>query len=127
MYSVRPAKESDKAFIYSTFLRGVYYGHPFFTAIEKSAFFAHYPRVLDKLLSVADVQVLCLSEDQDLILGFSITRPNIIDYVFVKPAWRKQGLAKLLLPGTYEYVTHITRPGEAIAKSKKLKVNPFLL
>ena len=128
MLVVRKSKEEDKAFIYSTMLRGLYYGCDYFTSIDKQAFFANYPRVLDRLLDVADVSIACLADDEDVIVGFSITRPNIIDYCFVKTPFRKQGVAKLLLGGAvFSYTTHLTKPGAAIARKMELKHNPFML
>ena len=79
-------------------------------------------------MSIADVRVACLADDPDVIIGFAITRPNILDYVYTKGPWRKQGVAKKLLEGqVINYVTHITKPGEAIAKSRGYKHNPWML
>lgn len=127
MLKLRQAKESDKAFIYSTMLRGLYYGCEYFGQINKQTFFQNYAKVVDKLLDVADVNVVCLSEDEDTLVGFAITRPNIVDYVFVKQPWRKQGVAKMLVATAPQYATHTTKPGAALIKKYNLQLNPWLL
>lgn len=124
----RELREADKPLVYSTMLRGLYYGCSYFGQINKQTFFQNYAKVVDKLLDVADVHIACLSEDEDVIIGFAITRPNIIDFCYVKPPFRKQGVARLLVGDKpVQYITHITLPGAAIAKSKGWKLDPWLL
>lgn len=126
MIKIRLAKESDLAFIYATCLRGLYYGNPFYGAINKTAFFENYPSVLEKIIRKSDVIIACLSEDEDVILGYALVENNIIHWISVKEAWRMQGIARKLLNGyTIDTVTHTTKVGEAIRNKKAWTLNPF--
>lgn len=120
--------EGDKSFIYSTFLRGLYYGNPFYGAINKTAFFEHYPKVLDHILSKQDteVKVACLADDEDIILGYAIIENTVLHYIAVKESWRMQGIARKLLAGSeIATVTHSTKPGASIIKKKGWELNPW--
>lgn len=125
---LRKANPDDKAFIYATMLRGLYYGNPFYGAINKKAFFDNYPKVVDNLLLKPDIKVTiaCLSIDNTIILGYSITEGGVLHYIAVKEAWRMQGIARKLLAGSeIRLVTHTTKTGEQIRKRKGWDLNPF--
>lgn len=125
--TIRPMTADDEAFIYATFLQGLYHGNGWFGKIDKTVFFANYHKVIEALLSRAVVKVCCLSDEPDVVLGYSITSHDqqALHWVFVKKAWRKMGLAKQLIPPTTNTVTHITRLGETIMPSH-WTFNPFL-
>ena len=54
------------------------------------------------------VKIACLTEDPEVILGYSITEGDIIHWVYVKEMWRKQGIAKMLLPKNIKTATNLT-------------------
>lgn len=74
-----------------------------------------------------EVKVICDSEDQDIILAYSVFSSDTVHWMFTKEAWRKQGFAKRLLPEDVRIVTHLTKPGNAIRKKYNLLYNPFLV
>ena len=45
------------------------------------------------------VRVCCLPDDEDAILGWSITEPDCVHYVYVRKELRRQGIASKLLDG----------------------------
>lgn len=125
---IRTVRESDLAFIYATFLRGLYYGNSWYGTINKKDFFDNYPAVLDKIIRKSLINIACLTEDEDVILGYSIAEPGILHWVGVKEAWRMQGIAKKLLADfDIKAVTHTTKAGDAIRKKKNWIYNPFLI
>lgn len=121
----RTMRPEDKNFIYSTWLKGMYYGS-WCKEIEKGRFFENYPRVLDRIIGDATVIIACLNSDKSVVIGYAVVRPGQLDYIFVKDAWRKQGIASSILKGlaltTY---THTTELGRKLAKKLKLTYNPF--
>lgn len=132
MITIRDYDISDKNFIYSTFLKGVYYGSDWTSAIDKATFFHAYPAVLARLLSRdgVTIRVACLTEDLTTVLGYAVleNRTNVLHFIYVKQPWRGQGIATALVAGSeISIVTHITKPGDAIRKKKKLVFNPFLI
>jgi hypothetical protein len=145
---VRNYKPEDKAFIMSTFLRGLYYGHTHestnettkvpnltrspvnFQAIPKDSFMESYKIVGEGLINSPNtsVQVACLKDDEDIIVGYSILSADFqtVHWVFVKKAWRLQGIARSLLPQYPTTVTHLTGLGKSLMyKFKNCVFDPF--
>jgi hypothetical protein len=138
LITVRDYVPGDHSFVMATWLRGLYYGDSWFSAIPKSIFMANYHAALERLLSgPSRVRIACLKDSPDVILGYVVTRKmaigteviDVLDWVFVKAAWRRIGIAKLLVPQTTRACTHLTRSGLAIMKAKMPQVvfNPFIV
>lgn len=131
MVIVRDYRPEDKNFVMATFLRGVYYGDTWFSAIPKDIFMANYKLFVEALISRPStvVKVACLEEDPDVLVGYSVLSSDFsaVHYVFVKAAWRKQGIAWQLLPQYPQLVTHLTATGKVLLHKFKAPVifNPF--
>lgn len=131
LFTIRKGLDTDLPFVLATWLRGAYYGNSWFQEIDKAAFMAFYHGFLERLLRSPGVElnVACLKDDPDVILGYSVTRMAqdlvILDWVFVKTAWRRIGIAKALTPGNLTTVTHLTKIGKSI-KPKTVKFYPFI-
>ncbi len=129
LYNVRDYKEEDKAFILSTFLKGLYYGDSWFSQIDKTAFMDNYKLVGDALLQRCAVKVACLPDDENVILGYSILSKDFqaIVFVYVKSDWRQKGIARNLCPKHPQAVTHLTSVGKILLKNKLsgVKFDPF--
>jgi GNAT superfamily N-acetyltransferase len=131
LYKIRPYKESDKKFILATFLRGLYYGDFFFNEIPKNIFMDNYKFVAEKLITskTNTVVIACLPDDEDVILAYSIMSSNFetIHWIYVKAAWRKQGIGKSITPLYPTYVSHLSKLGKELLKTKykETKFNPF--
>lgn len=87
-----------------------------------------YRQVIATILARPDtsLNVACLKESDDVILGYSITQPNILHFVFVKYTWRDMGIARALVPEDTVFATHITRHG-TFTKPPHIRFNPFKL
>lgn len=132
LITTRPGIEPDKNFILATWLRALYYGNDFFHEIHKDVFMKNYHFVLERFLRRPDihVKVACLKEDSSVILGYSVYRQptsetSILDFLFVKSAWRQIGIGKSLVPTGLHSVTHLTKVGKAV-KPNNVQFNPFL-
>ena len=129
--SIRSLEASDINFIYSTYLRGLYYGNDYFKEMQKDAFFSAYEaRLLSLLVKPSiNVRIACLSDSPDIILGYALLEPKtaVAHFVFVKEAWRKQGIAKTLLNAPISTVTSITKLGNELRKRKQWVFNPFAI
>ncbi len=126
---IRSLEPSDINFIYATMLRGLYYGNTFYKKIDKSAFFLNYDTYLGNLLAKSDsvVKVACLESDSDIILGYAIYTPlKALHYVFVKDAWRRRGVAKMLIPTGLPSVSQITDLGDVLRIKNNMIFNPWL-
>lgn len=130
LIEVRPTVFGDEAFIFSTWLRGLHYGNPWFHEIDKDIFMENYHRVIESILArpAVEVRVACLKEDPDTIVGYAVLEPDrsALHWVHVKEAWRKFGVMKKLIPDRVVCVTHLTTLGKTL-KPKEIKFNPFLV
>lgn len=123
---VRDVEPEDMPFIYATWLRGLYHGNPWWRDVDQDTFFSEYHKVIERILSALEttVQVSCLEEDPNVVIGYSVSRGSVLDWVFVKKAFRKFGIAKTLIPDSINTVTHLTKMGK-ICKPDAWKFNPF--
>jgi hypothetical protein len=140
LIKIRDMAESDKGFIYSTWLNAVYFGNKWakdvdpikgapidvWGEIEEGPFYACYRNVIEKLLARCITKIACLKEDEDVILGYANYENDVLHFVFVKDAWRRVGIAKKLVPKGITSITHLTKIGH-YAKRKSWKYNPFLI
>jgi hypothetical protein len=87
-----------------------------------------YHKVIEALLNNENinVSVACLDDDHDVILSYCIYSDESIHWVYTKPAWRKFGIAKHIIPSSIKNVTHLTKVGRAI-KPREWVYNPFLI
>lgn len=119
--------ETDKNFVYSTWLRGCYYGSDFYGSIHKDTFFKEYGKFLDQLLARpgTELKVACLLSDPDTILGYACYKGSTLHWVYVKEVFRKKGIATQLIPANISTITHITPVGLNLAKKKQMEFNPW--
>lgn len=130
--TIRDGIPSDKPFIMATMLRGLYYGDSWFSQIHQKSYFDNYKLVLEALLNKPNtiVKIACRIDDPDLIVGYSILTDSYdtVHWVYVKQKWRKQGIAKALLPLYPTTVTHLTALGKILLKKFETCIfNPFAL
>jgi GNAT superfamily N-acetyltransferase len=133
LYNIRPYTKTDKAFVLSTWLRGLYYGDTWFSLIPKNIFMDNYKLIAEKIVESPHTVILvaCLPDDPDVILGYSIMYDDLatLHWMFVKKAWREKGIGKSLLPGMFTRVTHLSDLGRLLleTKFKNITFNPFYL
>jgi GNAT superfamily N-acetyltransferase len=122
---------SDENFIFSTALAGLYYGDSWFSKIKKAVFINHYRKILQDILAKPStrVRVACIKEDPDEIKGYAVlvNHEKALMWIFVKKDWRKNGIAKALVPITVTEVTNLTTLGAILMKKyPQLSFNPFV-
>lgn len=122
---LRPPKASDIAFIYSTWLKNLYFGNSWFRSIERKVYFDKYKLVLDRVLQRSTVLVCCLTDDPDVVLGYVVYEPGILHWIYVKKGFRRLGIGKLLLPQDVEWITHLTKTGRDLRRPE-WKFDPFV-
>lgn len=126
LIQIRQGREDDRAFIMATWLRGLYYGNPWFKEIEKDNFMKNYHQIITKVLTKPDISIniASLKDDEDVILGYSITEPKILHWIFVKETFRRIGIGKALIPQDTDVTTHLTIMGKKL-KPMKMQFDPF--
>lgn len=132
LVDVRERLPSDENFIFSTWLRGLYYGNDWYGCIPRDIYFKNYWHVVSKILKRPQVfmKAACLKEDPEVILSYAIFEKNehtILHWIFTKSAWRKFGIAKKLCEGEeVKEVSHLTKVGKNIRPQTWI-FNPFLI
>lgn len=116
----RDYEPEDAAFIYDTWLNGLRGGNDLFKEIEINRYYRYYRSVIKFLMERYEVtkKIACLEEDEDVLLGYSITEGDTLHWIYVKPHWRKFGIGNNLLPDKIKKVTHLTNMGKSILKKK---------
>jgi len=90
---IRSFKKEDEAFIFATWLRHLWYSKDNKTTLSKETFMRlHHSRISD-LLNSRPVEVACLAEDPDVIVGYAVHDDN--RFTYLKKAWRGLGVEKL--------------------------------
>lgn len=129
-----PSKKMPKQYeslVYSRWLRSLRYGNPLFKKSNSDQYYKEYHKYLEVLLDKPDsiVRMAVLSDDHDVVIGFSVCREDVIDYIHVHGDHRKCGIGKQLLPPKYTAFTHATLTALKIwqenEKYKKLEFKPF--
>lgn len=123
---IREPLESDVPFLVSTWRNALLYSSPTFSHIRRKSFVERYTPIITKLLANSEVRVACLESDPDIILGYLVGQEDMLHFVYIKKAWRNQGMCNLLLGhNKYKIITHITKTGLALAYKKGWVFDPF--
>ena len=132
---IRRMIDGDLHFILATWLKSFRASGDIPRRIRDSDFFPIYEPFLKELINKSDTHVACLADDWDVIAGFMTSEQTgldtLIHYCFVKEAWRKMGIARLLLDNVQKspsvYFTHWTSPIESISHKLDARYNPYRL
>lgn len=126
-----PALKPYKNLIYASWLKSLRFGNNWFQDIESDIYYKVYHDFIDRILDRPNtcVRLAVLTDDLDVCVGWSVSEGAILHYVFVKGdiKGRKQGIGRSLVPDNITTITHITKTGRSIWKSKapQLVFNPF--
>ncbi len=125
-----PAIPPDyQAIIYSGWLKSLRHGNDYFRLINPPQYYAAYHRYVSSILHKPEalVRLAVLTDDKDVVLGFSVVRDTILDYVCVFKNMRRQGIATSLVPADIDTITHLTKTALTIWGSKygHWQFNPF--
>ena len=123
LINIRPYKQEDYNFILSTWLKGFYYGNKNKFKKSKDAVMNETHAIVDAILkdTTTLIKVATLKDEEDIILGYSISGPEVLHWVFVKSDWRRFGIGKKLIPSDAKYHTFTTRAYEEFNKQTKRK------
>lgn len=114
--------------VYSKWMRSLRFGNHFFKLIDSEAYYSSYKVYIDRVLRMplTHIRFAVLADDRDVVLGFSVVRVNILDYVHVHKDQRRLGIGANLVKGVDTF-THLTKTGMTIWNNKysSWKFNPF--
>ena len=125
LFTIRNVRIEDMNFIYDTWLNGLYFGNDTFRLMKEHIFKQHYQKVLEALIPNTVIKICALNDDIDTIIGYVVYRDTALDWVFVKPMWRRLGIAKRLIPDKIKTYSHSTKMVRGF-KPKNWEFNPFI-
>lgn len=119
-YSGTDLPETYRNMILAKWLRTLRFGNDFFRLIDSPSYFASYQTYIKGLLAKPGcmVRLAVLTEAPDVCLGFSVSRPDVLDYCWVHKDNRKIGIGKSLIQFPFSAMTHLTTVGMAIWSKK---------
>lgn len=128
-YSPLAMPVSFRALILSRWKRSLRYGNDYFRLIQPNAYYRAYDAYLGRLLGDPRVAIrlAVLDEDPDVVLGFSVCRGSVLDYVHVHAHQRRLGIGRSLVPPGIDTISHLTKTGLLLWSNKcpSWAFNPF--
>jgi GNAT superfamily N-acetyltransferase len=111
----------DSGFIISSWPKNAYFSaaEPIHTKKDKwfRAFYEH----VKHHLAHSEITIACSIDAPYAIFGYSIVDKEILEFVYVKELYRKQGIATMLVPERIKEFRNITKIGKSILDNRKLK------
>lgn len=130
-FSLRSGKPEDENFIFATWLRAYKHASSFARHIERPTFFKYHQAVIRRILDRGAAVTICTpGDDRDVILGYSITEPGILHFVYVKKPFRRLGIASSLIAevGPQWVFTHATDDWRYLQSTRQMmQYNPYLI
>ena len=127
-----PGKElpsSYRSMILAKWLNNHWSDNDFYKLTQRAPYFEYYQAFLDKLFTRDKFlfRMAVLSDDHDVVLGWSATEGATLHYVFVNSENRNLGFMRLLVPQRPDRLTHMTKRMLKIwpAKFPDAVFNPF--
>lgn len=133
-YSVIPYSGCDlpgsyRNMVLAKWMRTLRFGNDFFRLIKSDGYFESYQIYIKGILARHQciVRLAVLTDEPDTCLGFSVSEPGILHYVWVHKDNRRIGICRELIKFQFDYITHLTTPWMAIWNKKfsKASFNPF--
>lgn len=131
LFKASELPEQYMAMIYSKWLRSLRFGNPLFKSMKSDSFYNQYHAYIGILLKKPDslVKMAVLTDDHDIALGFSVSREDVLDYIYVHKDHRRQGIGKKLYPAGITTMSHTTLTAIQIWRNNPkyihLEFNPF--
>jgi hypothetical protein len=90
--------QADNAFIYATWTKNVWHRIKKSSSVEKKKWFELKIKEIKDSLGKYHVSIACLQEDADFIVGYALHEGSVPLWMYVKKAYRNQGVEELLSP-----------------------------
>lgn len=128
-YLGKDLPESYRNMILAKWLRTLRFGNDFFRLIDSDAYFESYQKYIKNLMNRSQciIRLAVLTDDPDVCLGFSVSEPEVLHYLWVHKDNRKIGIGTSLVQFPFKYLTHLTTAGISIWNKhfKDVKFDPF--
>ena len=96
-FVIATAGQEAHPLVFATLLKSYYHGSLWAKHVPRDVFFARHHAVVERLLASSSLRVAHLEDDPAVILGYALVAPPTLHYVYVKPSFRRFGIARALL------------------------------
>jgi len=107
-------------YILAKWLRSLRYGNDHYRYAAPHEYYRDYQDLIRGIMEdeACRIRFACLADDEDILLGFSVYRDKILDYVYVQKDMRRIGIGSTLLPKGIKQISHLTKTGVKIWEKK---------
>lgn len=130
LYEGRKLPEQYLNLVRSRWKRSYRHCNDFMKLVYAPAYYQAYSVYIENILNrpTCEVRLAVLADDNDVVLGFGVAERNVLHYVEVPTAYRKNGIGRNLIPEKVEWFTHLTKIGLKLwgRKFPDAKLNPFI-
>jgi hypothetical protein len=116
---------SDHAFLYSSWRNALWFAEKR-DPKASDLFYKEASEYIAALLKdpEAKIRIACLSDDPDMLLGWSLMRGDHLEFVYVKIDYRRKGIGRILTHDVRMFSPPQTKIGKSLAE-KFLKEKPY--
>lgn len=109
-----------RGLVFAKWMRSLRFGNDYYRLMDQFSYYKSYQRLLASIMANPSTMITLalLTDDPDVVLGFAVTRGNILDYVYVDKDQRRQGIARAIVHKHIGVITHLTRTGISIWDGK---------
>lgn len=136
--NLRLGRLSDEPFIFSSWLKSYFVGSDFCADMSKTTFYAHHHKIVERILKRSQILIITPKDEDEIILAYMIRELGsgsniILHYIYVKEAFRGDGLASYLLKQAAlpqkSNITHLTNAKNMEYLRNKYEFNycPYLM
>lgn len=129
-YKAKELPEQYVNFVRDRWLKTYKKCNKFMRLVDPASYYAAYPKYINSVLSRpnATVRLASLADDEDVLLGFSVSEGATLHYVNVPLDYRSQGIGRMLVPFVVERFSHLTETGMVLWTKKypQAVFNPFM-
>lgn len=115
LYHIVDGLHDARSLVYATWLRSYQAASPQTKHIPREIYFREHHKVLDRIFARAPtIKLATMPDDSNVVFGWAVTEGDVVHYCYVKPDFRRYGIARALLahvqrPFTYTHWTWIVR------------------
>lgn len=114
--------QMDSGIIFSTWPNGLFYSSAKPIEAPRAHWFQEFYSYVKRSLATDEILIACSEEDPNTVLGYAVINGHTLEWVFVKPRYRRHGIATLLLKGQrIEAVNNVTKIVESLLPKLKGK------
>jgi hypothetical protein len=117
--TIRSYRSSDDPFIFSSWRNAVWFDSNKTDKID-SDFYHKKTKEIRQCIEESKVNIASLKSDPDFLVGYAVIKDQVVEFVYVKLDYRKQGIATILCRGL-KLGAPITKVGKAILRHKENK------